>query len=115
MAFKALAGTQRTLPDQAEVVGNPDPDAVIRVTVDVKASRDSAGEHLRTFAIELGRNEVNRRAHLTRDDFAMRFGAVSADLQKVRRFAREHGLLVVRDRVVEETLCEQAWAQYGRT
>src|SRR5579883_290485 len=76
-----LKGSERRpLPD-SQVVGSPDPSALITVTVLVRR-RDS-------------RLPAPGSEPLTRDEFARRFGATPADIAAVEAFASEYDLTVV--------------------
>jgi kumamolisin len=99
MGLVALAGSERTLPTGASILGRANPQAIIQATVHVKPATD----RLASFVRAMVDNRLSQRQHLSRDEYAATHGAAPSDIQKIRRFAREHGVRVVRDRLAAKT------------
>ncbi len=93
MARRPLRGSERSpLPD-SRALGPADPAERLEVTVVVRgADRQGLQDRLR----ELAAGKAPK-AHLSRADFARRYGASRADLDAVREFAESHGLMVVQE------------------
>ncbi len=108
MAHAALAGSERSLTPHGKIVGRLDRHKQVRITVHVRASKDQQGEQLRAFVANVVGRRAKDRTHLSRADYATRFGASAEDFKQVRRFARQYGLRVVEDRVVRKTAANQA-------
>lgn len=92
-----LEGSAREALAGATALGPCDPDERLEVSVLVRGrAADALVEHVR----RLDRGA----AHLTREEFASRFGADPADLDRIRRFAAEHGLSVVQEHEARRTV-----------
>ncbi len=81
--FPPLAG--------AALVGSPASETTLSVTVRV---RRKPGAPELPSATTQGQLPAGSRTHLTREQFAERYGAASADLDRVKSFASTHGLSV---------------------
>ena len=73
-------------------VGPADPNQQIEVTVYLRRG-GKKGEF--PSIEEMGARPPQEREYLTREEFAQRYGAREADIEKVRAFAEEYGLKVV--------------------
>ena len=98
MRFVPLKGSARDPLPGARVIGRPDPCRLIDVTVLVR-SRDTLSA-----VEEIGARPSGERKHLSRQEFAAAYGADPADLMKVRRFARWHGLRVIGQHAAKRTV-----------
>lgn len=87
-----LAGSERHLPRGARRLPGASQD---RFQISVRL-RPRAPEALRRFVDRLLRQTPSRRRHLTREQFAERFGARLADVAALERFAHSHSLTVAR-------------------
>src|SRR5262249_23116487 len=87
-----VRGTEKHALAQAEQVGAVHPDELIEVTVRVRSRADAA---LPAHIDQLAAQAPDKREHLSREQFAERFGADPADLPKVEAFAGQRGLAVV--------------------
>ncbi|HEX4610706.1 MAG TPA: S53 family peptidase [Urbifossiella sp.] len=85
-----VEGTARKAVPDAKVVGTPDPNDRLRVSVYVRPDPKAAPPS----ADELGAQLPGARKYLTHEEATKAFGADPADLAKVEAFAREHGLAV---------------------
>jgi kumamolisin len=86
-----VAGSFRHAP-AARYLGVAPRRQIISVTVLLRP----ANQDLRAHVLDLSNEEPAQRQHLSRDEFATRFGATDEDIAKVRRFARNNQLNVVR-------------------
>ncbi|HXN72626.1 MAG TPA: S53 family peptidase [Candidatus Acidoferrales bacterium] len=87
-----LKTSDRTEFPGARKVGPADPNERIEVTVVLRrGSEPSAFPSID----RLGATAPKEREHLSREDFAAKFGARAADIAKIRAFAAEYGLDVV--------------------
>ena len=88
-----IAGSDRAPVPGAELVGAPHPDERLEVTVRV---RSRAGGQLAAHVQALALRRVHAvQPHLSREQFAERFGADPADIARVTDFAEQAGLAVV--------------------
>lgn len=86
-----VEGSERPAPDGVDL-GPVAPTETVSVTVVLQA----AGPRLREHVESLAAQPPGKRAHLTRSELREEFGASSADVELVRRFASEHRLTVDR-------------------
>ncbi|MQR01025.1 peptidase S53 [Glaciimonas sp. GS1] len=90
MTAFSLSGSERQILSGARCVGKADPNEQLEVIVILRRQADAA---LSGLIDKLNRNE--QVAHLTREQFAQKFGAAAQDIAKVEHFAKQHGLHVV--------------------
>ncbi|HTY51441.1 MAG TPA: S53 family peptidase [Steroidobacteraceae bacterium] len=89
-----LPGSTRRAPAGARVLGRASGTHPIEITLRLRAHPGSA--RLEDFVRAQARRPPARRAHLTRAQFAARFGAAARDIARVEAFAHGRGLTVVR-------------------
>ena len=87
-----VPGTERAALSGARIVGAPDPEERIEVTVEVRSRSKVKGL---ASAGELGATPLQARKHLTREEFAATYGADPNDLARIEDFANDHHLTVV--------------------
>jgi kumamolisin len=97
--YVELEGSERRVRTGDRLVGGVNRHATIRVTVHVKPETDQ----LANAARDLVMKPLRERQYLGREDYAKAHGASPSDLAKVKKFARECGLRVVRDRLAKRT------------
>ncbi|HXM44699.1 MAG TPA: S53 family peptidase [Bryobacteraceae bacterium] len=87
-----LPGSERSARRGSRVVGAPDPNQQIKISVRVRPRQT-----LQTLASanELNATPPARRKYLSREQFAASYGANPVDLAKIEAFAHEHNLTVV--------------------
>ena len=103
MSYTPLKGSERTLSAGVSVIGKVNPHAVIRVTLQVKPSRDMSRLQFQSAVQSVIDNVPRERKHLSREEFAATHGIMREDVQKVRRFAEQFGLRIVPDLVARKT------------
>jgi kumamolisin len=118
MNYEPVSGSERGLRSAGSVLGRANPNREIRVTMQLKSSKDPTNARLKEFlwgssgpeqaqsrSLSLGllHNSAKDRKYLTREEFAASFGVSPADVLRAKAFAREFGLHVVRDTVAEKT------------
>jgi kumamolisin len=86
--FSPLPGSERALPSGAQLIGPCSPSASVTVTLYLRPKNQE--ELQRQF-----RRLPQSTEHLAPEQFAERYGADPADLDKVKQFATEHQLQVV--------------------
>ncbi|HZC36342.1 MAG TPA: S53 family peptidase [Chthoniobacterales bacterium] len=86
--FSPLPGSERTLPADAQLIGPCSPSASITVTLYLRPRNQ---EELQRQFSQLSQPT----AHLTPEQFAGRYGADPADLDKLNQFASQHQLQVL--------------------
>jgi kumamolisin len=84
-----LPGSARTLPPNAQLIGPCSPSALVTVTVYLRP-RNQADWQQRLKDVSSSTAE-----HITPAEFAQRYGADPADVNRVSQFAQAHGLNVV--------------------
>ena len=107
MALIALKGSERALKDGAHIIGKVDPQAVTQVTIHINPQKDPARARAKAFVETLVDSPLKERQHLSREEFAASYGAAPEDVQKVRKFANQHGLQIVKDQLVQKTKANQ--------
>jgi kumamolisin len=108
-AYVALPGSDRTLVPDSRAVGPVNPAEVIAVTIRLR-SRAAAGD-LDAALTALGTTPPAERTYLTPEQFAERYGADPAAMDKVAQFARDHQLTVVRSDIGQRTIVLSGTAQ----
>jgi kumamolisin len=92
MAKHLLAGSDRAVQAGSKVVGNCNPAETIEVVVMLRRQGDQQFQALMK-NIESGDPKAQP---VSREEFARQFGAAPADIEKLKAFAAQHGLTVVR-------------------
>ena len=87
-----LPGSERSARRGSRVVGAPDPNQQIKISVRVRPRQS-----LQTLASanELNATPPARRKYLSREQFAANYGANPEDLAKIEAFAHQHNLTVI--------------------
>jgi kumamolisin len=88
-----VSGSERAAVPGAQVIGAPEANERIEVTVVLR--RRPSNEDLAASTTTQGARPPRERQHLQREEFAARHGAHPDDVAKIREFAREHNLDVV--------------------
>ena len=89
----SLAGSERTALPGARMVGAADPNERMEVTVLLR--HRTSPENLTSMVKGMSTSSPNKRTYLEREEFAAMHGADPDDIDKVKEFAREHGLDIV--------------------
>ena len=92
MAKQPVSGSDKQHPEGAKCVGQCDPGEQIEVIVMLRR-KDEAGFKALMSKIESGDAAAQP---VSRDEFDKRFGASDEDIAKVKDFAKQYGLSVVR-------------------
>jgi kumamolisin len=90
--YVPIAESAREPVAGAKLVGEVDPNETFEITVKV---RPRSGEDKEALLKQMESQPPDDRHYLSREEFARKFGADPADLEKVAEYAREHGLTVV--------------------
>jgi kumamolisin len=100
MARRPLKGSERAPLQGARSIGKADPAERLEVSVLVRRQASDALKE------RVGRMSFSQKpaGHIKREDFALQFGAASADLAAVRKFAAAHGLAVVQEDAARRTI-----------
>jgi kumamolisin len=88
----ALPGSERFARRGSRVVGAPDPNQQIKISVRVRPRQPL--ENLAS-AKELSATPPRQRNYMSREEFAAKYGANPTDLAKIEAFAHEHKLTVI--------------------
>src|SRR2546429_9865381 len=96
-----LQGSHKTPLKGAKLTGKLDPNERLEVTVRVRSRAALAVST--EFAALTGSPPAQRR-HLSREEFAARFGADPADVERIEQFAHEHDLDVVSSQAGQRTV-----------
>ena len=100
MALHSLEGSERQPLLGASAVGKADPAERLQVSMLLR-SCDGAG--LTEFVNKLA-NRESAGGHLSREEFERRFGADSADIAAVEKFATAHGFTVMEEHAGRRTV-----------
>lgn len=103
MAGVPLRGSEREVLAGARALRYADPHERLEVSVFLRP-RAQAQLQRRLTALHAAARRAGRPRALSREAFAQRHGASSADMHAVRRFARGHGLAVVAASAARRTL-----------
>jgi kumamolisin len=95
-----LKGSEREPLLGAKATGHADPGERLEVTILLR--RQNAADL--TDRVEKLSKRQNAGGHLSRKDFENQFGAYSADIDKVKKFANAHGLAVVQEHAGRRTV-----------
>jgi len=87
-----LPGSERAARPGSRVVGAPDPDERIEISILVRPRKPL---HTLTPAEALGSAAPHQRKYLSREEFAAAYGADPGDLSQIEAFAHDHDLTVV--------------------
>ena len=98
--YVAIPGSERAPLPRARAIGKPDPRKIIGVTV---LLRSRAAEGLPAVE-EMAARLPHERQYLSREDFVAAHGADPEDIAKIRRFARQHRLVVVGQNAAARTV-----------
>ncbi|MGA3073882.1 MAG: S53 family peptidase [Bryobacteraceae bacterium] len=88
----ALPGSERSARSGSRVVGAPDPNEHIRISVLLRPRNTM--QNL-TSAKELTATSPHQRKYMSREQFAAEYGANPDDIAKIEAFAHQHNLTVV--------------------
>jgi kumamolisin len=92
--YKPLPGSEIEPLPRAYIVGLPNPDRGIELTVVLRHAQGKAAEgHL--ISDQMGALPPHERKYLAREVFAATYRADPSDMRAVARFGRQHGLRVV--------------------
>jgi kumamolisin len=105
-----LPESRRPTAPAAAVVGDVNPNEVFEITVTVRP-RSATAEEKNALIKQIESQPPGKREYLSREDFAKRFGADPADLEKVEQYARENHLTVVATDPPARTLTLRGTAQ----
>jgi len=111
----AIPGSEKRPVANAERIGAVHPDERVEVTVRL---RSRAEQDLTDRVRQLGAQAPEARQHLSREEYAQRFGADPAAIARVEAFARANGLSVVgtsaaRQSVILAGTASQCTAAFG--
>ena len=99
--YRAIESSERKPRAGAKRMGAVDPNETITVSVRVRRRPDAPA--LPDLA-NLAATPLGERQYLSRQDFAARYGASQADLDKVAQFARANGLIVLESSIPRRTV-----------
>ena len=88
----ALPGSERSARRGSRVVGAPDPNEQIRISVLLRPRKTMQSL---ASAMELTATSPHQRKYMSREQFAANYGANPDDITKVEAFAHQHNLTVV--------------------
>ncbi|HEY3836565.1 MAG TPA: S53 family peptidase, partial [Bryobacteraceae bacterium] len=94
--YRPLEGSERKPRLGAKRTGSADPDEILTVSVRIRRRSDAPQLPIPTTA--------RRRRHLSREDFAARYGASQDDLASIAAFAAMNGLLVIESSIPRRTV-----------
>jgi len=88
-----IPGTHRTAKDNSKVVGPVPDNQMIEITVMLRSENTRSEFHAQAMAVV---QPHTSRKILSREEFAKKFGASSADIAKIEAFAKQSGLTVLK-------------------
>ncbi len=103
-----LAGSEREPVPGTRVIGDVDPSQTFEITVRV---RPRSEEDKAALLKKMDSQPPAERQYLSRDEFANKFGADPADLEKVINYAHENDLTIVKSSAPERTVVLRGTAQ----
>ena len=96
-----LPGSERSARSGSRVVGAPDPNELIQISV---LLRPRTPLESLTSTKELGAGTPQERRYLSREQFAATYGADPRDVALIEAFAHEHNLTVVEANLARRTV-----------
>jgi len=96
-----LIGSERSPRGGSRVVGAPDPNQQIDITVRVRPRQPLPNP---ATAAEFSATLPNQRNYMSREEFAAAYGADPSDLAKIEAFAHQHNLTVVENNPARRTV-----------
>ena len=90
--MKSIVGSEREPLAEAKLVGPANPADQVEVTLRLRPTTQTVGPP--SGGVDEDR-APGTRTYLTRDEYALAYGADPSDIQKVEQFAKTHGLVVV--------------------
>ena len=106
--FVPLPDSEREPVAGAKMTGDVDPDETFDITVEV---RGRAAQDKEALLKQMESQPPSERHYLSREEFAQKFGADPADLEKVAAYAKEHGITVVESNSSARTVTLRGTAQ----
>lgn len=100
--YVSLPGSRRNLLPNSRPTGPIDKSETASLTIRVRSSRDLAA--LEKQLLEQSKLPLEKRNHLSREEFAQQYGAGAADLDLIERLAQEHDLMVVHRSAAERSI-----------
>jgi kumamolisin len=97
----ALLGSERSARSGSRVVGAPDPNELIEISI---LLRPRTPLESLTSTKELGAGTPQERRYLSREQFAATYGADPKDVALIEAFAHEHNLTVVQTDLARRTV-----------
>jgi kumamolisin len=88
----ALPGSERSARSGSRVVGAPDPNEHIRISVLLRPRKTLQNP---ASAKEMTATSPHQRKYMTREQFAADYGANPGDIAKIEAFAHQHNLTIV--------------------
>ncbi len=98
-----LPESARPAVTDAKIVGDVDPNEIFEITVKVRP-RHATSEEKNALLKQIESQPPGKREYLSREEFADRFGADPADLERVEQYARGNHLTVVATNPAARTL-----------
>jgi hypothetical protein len=99
--YRPLEASERTLRAGAKRTGPANPDEILTVSVRVRRRSDAPALPDPAFATATPRRG---KPHLSREEFAARYGASEDDLAAIAAFAAANGLSVVESSIARRTI-----------
>jgi kumamolisin len=99
--YRQLKASERTLRAGAKRTGSANPNEILSVSVHVRRRSDAPALPDLAFATATPRRG---KPHLSREEFAVRYGASEDDLAKIATFAAANGLSVVESSIPRRTI-----------
>jgi kumamolisin len=96
--YRPLEASERKPRSGARRTGSADPDEILTVSIRIRRRSDGPPLPIPTAALQ------RRGRHLSREDFAARYGASQDDLARIASFAATNGLSVVESSVPRRTV-----------
>jgi len=90
---KPILGSERSPVKDAKIIGTPDPNGVVEVTVVLRSK--GAGTQISSIR-EMSDQPLKERRYLSREEFSSANALDPDDLAKIEEFAHEHGLTIVK-------------------
>ena len=104
MVRHTLRGSERTIPEDARILGDAHPAEQIRALVQLRQPNEAELDARLSGFVHAHAAGTPSPTPLTREEWAAQFGATTDDIDAVRTFAREHGLQVVEVNVAAATV-----------
>src|ERR1700744_998422 len=99
--YLSIVGSGRSLRTNSKIIGPADPKEELLITILVRSRLGAPALPDMEYLIKL---PPGRRRFISKEKFAIKYGADEADLDKVIEFTRSHDLILIEKSIAKRTI-----------